>query len=52
MTAKEKKAAYMKKYLEKRKANGGKKLGTNYGRRATDIPMAEFHKRFMVIENG
>lgn len=50
--AKLRKAIYMKIYLLRVKANGGKKLGTKYGRRITDIPMEEFSKMFMVKENG
>lgn len=49
MNKKEWKARYMKLYYERRKKNGGKKLGTNYGRRATDISMPEFRRRFMLV---
>lgn len=42
----------MKKYNRRVRENGGKKLGTVYGRRFTDIPMAEFDRLFRMKENG
>lgn len=52
MNAKEKKARYMKFYLIRVKNNGGKKLGSKYGKRALIVTMSEFKRRFMVSENG
>jgi hypothetical protein len=47
-----KKAAYMKIYLVRVKANGGKKLGSKYGTHIKPITKEEFYRRFIVIKNG
>lgn len=52
MTFKERKAVWMKRYLKRRKENGGRPLGGPHANRFKVIPMAQFDKMFLMKTNG